>query len=454
MWYFILKRLLLTIPTIFLALSVIFILTKSVTGDPVLFALQSDDFSSNQQLRRADAILYNQTARNLRLDKPVFYFSIIPANIPDSFFKLPPLQKKFAFEVVRKFGHPEMVLSLISKFELFLGQQDPEFSIHQNIIGAYSPDLKEILRSLKIKQDARDNQLLTDMEDSLDSLLSSPNRDLSVVPKIVIHGINNQFHHWVFNTLTFKFGYSIVDGQPAGRKIFQALRWTLVINLLSIFIGYLTAILIGVYAGWWGGHFDRFTSIIMYFVYSIPVFWLTTILVVFFTTNEYGSWTNIFPAAGIIKAGGNDSFGKILSQNAGLLIIPVLVLSTSLMAYIARIMRNSIVEEKFKSYVAHVRTKGLSERTILWKHVFRNASFPLITLVSSVLPASLAGSLVVEVICNLPGSGRLLYDAVQDKDWVIVNGVVMISALLTILGLLVSDILYRVVDPRVKWQQT
>jgi peptide/nickel transport system permease protein len=294
--------------------------------------------------------------------------------------------------------------------------------------------------------------VLTSLRETLEALIESDQRNLSPIPDFIWHGLNNQFHHWIVNSFSLKFGLSVVDGQPASRKIWLALRWTLIINILSIAIGYLLAILTGVYAGWWGGAFDRMMSLILYFIYSIPVFWLTTILVVFFTTTEYGSWTNIFPAAGIIRAEASDPFLKVISRNAGQLIIPVLVLGTSLMAYIARIVRNSVAEERYKSYVTHARTKGLTEHYILWKHVFRNASFPLITLLASVLPASLAGSLVVEVICNLPGSGRLLYDAVIDHDWPVVNGVIMISALLTILGLLISDILYRVADPRIKWQ--
>jgi peptide/nickel transport system permease protein len=221
--------------------------------------------------------------------------------------------------------------------------------------------------------------------------------------------------------------------------------------LSAILLAYLFATLIGTYAGWWGGSFDKISSFILYLIYSIPVFWLTTILVVFFTTPEYGSWTNVFPTAGIWDATSLDSFGTIIRKNGGQFIIPILVLSTTLMAYLARIVRNSIIEEKSKTYVTHARTKGLSEKSILWRHIFRNASFPLITLFASAFPAALAGSLVIEIICNIPGTGRLLYDSIIDQDWPVVLGVVMISSLLTILGLLVSDILYRWADPRVKF---
>lgn len=452
MWYFVLKRLILTLPTIFLVLAVVFVLTRLISGDPVLFAIQSDEFTSSQQVRRFDANLYNQTAQNLGLDKPVFYFSVVPANLPADFYQLPPLQRKFAFELIRQYGQPERILKLNHQYEDFLKRTQVEYRPLQNLISGFPSQPGEVINAIRQHPGGNQDTVLKSLRETLEALINTEQRNLSPIPYFIWHGLNNQFHQWIVNSFSLKFGLSVVDGQPASRKIWLALRWTLIINILSIAIGYFLAILTGVYAGWWGGAFDRMMSLILYFIYSIPVFWLTTILIVFFTTREYGSWTNIFPAAGIIRAEASDPFLKVISRNAGQLIIPVMVLSTSLMAYIARIVRNSIAEEQYKSYVTHARTKGLTEHYILWKHVFRNASFPLITLLASVLPASLAGSLVVEVICNLPGSGRLLYDAVIDHDWPVVNGVIMISALMTILGLLVSDILYRVADPRIKWQ--
>ncbi|NND31696.1 MAG: ABC transporter permease, partial [Saprospiraceae bacterium] len=188
-------------------------------------------------------------------------------------------------------------------------------------------------------------------------------------------------------------------------------------------------------------------------LYSIPGFWLATVLVVFFTTPEYGAWTDIFPSVGIWDATSTDTQWQIIAKNADLLILPIVVLSTGFMAYLTRIVRNAVIEEKHKTYVVHARNKGLSEKSILWRHVFRNASFPLITLLGSILPAALAGSVVIEVICNVPGTGRLLFDSIMNQDWPVVIGVVLISSVLTIIGLLISDILYQWADPRVNFSR-
>ena len=451
MWQFILKRTLLIIPTVFLVLSIIFIFTKIIPGDPVLAALNGKNFTDNAASQAFHATSYNQMARNLNLDKPQFYFSVVPSNFPAELFKLDLLQRHFARRLFTQYGHPQLTLSLVHGIDSLLSAKE---EIPRNILSQlarYSADLEYLNQLMSEYPNIEDYPGLSKIERLISELATTIKRDISPVPKLVWHGSDNQYHHWIKNTLLFKFGKSNFDGRPVSKKIYSAFRWTMVINIVSILIGYLVAIIIGVYAGWKGGTFDKLISLGLYFVYSIPVFWLATILVIFFTTPEYGNWTNIFPSVGIWRVTESDTFLQAIRKNYRLFTIPILVLSMSLLAYISRIVRNSVSEEKNKMYVQFARTKGLSERHILWKHVFRNASFPLITLLASVLPAVLAGSIVIEVICNVPGSGRLLYDSIQDHDWNIVNGIVMIYTMLTVIGMLLSDILYRWIDPRVKW---
>ncbi|MCB0689363.1 MAG: ABC transporter permease [Saprospiraceae bacterium] len=451
MWRFIIKRVLLIVPTIFLVLTLIFIIAKSLPGDPVLAAMRyqnnSMDFSSDM----IDSRTYNIAAKNLNLDKPEFYFSIVPSNFPSDFYKLSPLQKKFMTNLFRQYGNAELVFALTHEIDEIVSE---DFSASESIKSTFSrfiPDLNYLSSTIKGTLNTSPNTKLSQILDLIQHLSGLGKRNNSYLPKIVWHGRDNQYHTWIRNAFLLNLGASTTDGQPALKVIFSSFRWTFIINFFSIIIGYSLAILIGVYAGWNKGLFDKISSIIMYLIYSIPVFWMATILVVFFTTSEYGSWTNIFPSVGIWNINSSDSFVQMIGKNFPLLVLPVFILSTNLLAFIARIVRNSVAEEKNKFYVRHARTKGLSEQYILWYHVFRNASFPLITLIASVFPAALAGSLVVEVICNIPGTGRVLYNAILGQDWAIVNGIVMIYTLLTVTGLLISDILYRWVDPRLKW---
>lgn len=451
MWRFILRRLLLIIPTLFLVLSIIFILVKSLPGDPVMTTLKNHGSITNIGQQDFDYSLYNQTAENLNLHKPTFYFSIIPANIPNSIYTLPYLQRKFAFNTIDRFGSPKEVLALTAQMTHIL---DDPGDIPTGIIdhlGRYSTDLVYLDRLLSSTSPKSDDVRLSSLHQILSEILSESNRYISMRPKLIWHGLNNQYHDWLRGAFLWQLGNSSRTGRPVSQEIKQAFMWTLAINLFSIPIGYILAVIIGVYAGWKSQLFDKLITAILYLIYSIPVFWLTTILVVFFSTPEYGEWTNIFAAVGILNP--SQSLVEILTDNLKYLAIPIFVLSTNLMAYIARIVRNSIAEEKNKTYVQYARTKGLSENYILWRHVFRNASFPLITLLASVLPAALAGSLVIEIICNIHGSGRLLFTSIEDQDWNVVNGIVMTYTFLTILGLLISDILYRWADPRVKWNE-
>src|SRR5690606_12986887 len=149
MWYFVLKRLMLTMPTIFLVLAVVFILTRLISGDPVLFAIQSDEFTSSQQVRRFDAKLYNQAAQNLGLDKPVFYCSVVPANLPGDFYRLAPLQRKFAFALIRMYGQPERILKLTHQYEDFLKRANTGYRPLQNLISGFPSRPGEVINAIR-----------------------------------------------------------------------------------------------------------------------------------------------------------------------------------------------------------------------------------------------------------------------------------------------------------------
>jgi len=452
---FIIRRICILVPTVFVVLSILFVLSKLTPGDPVLYALQSTE---SQTFESAfDASSYNQTSKNLGLDLPKFYFSVIPSNIPSNIYELEPLQEKFAFEVIEQHGNGEGVLRLVQMYDHFNSiSSNRKSKTHSINLELFGTDIQKTYAQIaQIQEDdpsaLADQEELIAVKSQIAGILESGSNGPSPIPKFVWHGLPNQFHRYFQKVLTLNFGVSSIDGQPVWNKIIRAFSWTLVINISAILFGYFFAIIVGVYAGWWGGRFDTISSTVFYFIYSIPIFWLGTVLIVFCTTAYYSEWLDIFPSAGIWIASSGDSFRTIIARNGGQLILPILVLSTSLLAFIARIIRNSVMEEKAKAYVIHARSKGLSERQILWKHVFRNASFPLITLFASIFPMAISGSIVLEVICNIPGSGRLLFDAIINQDWSVVFAIVLISAILTITGLLVSDILYRWVDPRIKW---
>jgi len=123
------------------------------------------------------------------------------------------------------------------------------------------------------------------------------------------------------------------------------------------------------------------------------------------------------------------------------------------LAFFARQVRGGMLDVIRQDYIRTARAKGLDERTVVWKHAFRNALFPVITVLASLFPASIAGSVVLEVIFAIPGMGLLTYDAIFADDWPVVFSVLLLGALLTMVGIWVSDLLYGIADPRVRLGQ-
>ncbi len=459
MFRFIAIRLAGALPTLLCILVITFLLTRLTPGDKVLSEL--DDQST---IDLGSRFSYDEIAASKGLDKPSFYLSLLPSSIPTESFDLPYSERLFSlklFDAGLRWDHAEQWVQRWSQLRFQLTDQyalDQEANRLSYIFISDLPILEEVQHSLQsILEDSLPEELESKIMTLMDDLeaQSTVGREVGdFIPKLVWHGSDNQLHRWLIAAFRLDFGRSKVDGLPVVKKVFEALRWTLTINLPAILLAYLLSIPFGLYSGWRRGRFEVFVSYLSYFIYAMPIFWIATILVVFFTTREYGAWTNIFPAPGIWSPVPGDSYMEVLKRNMGKLLIPVLVISSHLWAYLARLLHNSVVEEKSRTYVWMAKSKGLPSHVILWKHVFRNASFPLITAFASVFPLTIAGSLVVEVICNIPGMGRLMYNSILLEDWNMVLYIVLLSSIMTILGLLMSDILYRIINPRLRFNKS
>jgi peptide/nickel transport system permease protein len=132
------------------------------------------------------------------------------------------------------------------------------------------------------------------------------------------------------------------------------------------------------------------------------------------------------------------------------LVLPIVCLTYGGLAYLSRLTRASMLEVIREDYIRTARAKGLSERVVIFKHAFRNALLPLITLFAFLLPSMFGGSVIIESIFSVPGMGQLGFEAVLSRDYPVIMAITAISAFLTLAGLLVSDILYAALDPRIK----
>jgi peptide/nickel transport system permease protein len=201
---------------------------------------------------------------------------------------------------------------------------------------------------------------------------------------------------------------------------------------------------------------DNINTTILFVMYSLPSFWIGTILLVFFTTAEYGEWLDWFPTSGAqdfkLKEDPNASewvkFLDILHH----LTLPIFCITYPALAYLSRQMRGSMLGVVRQDYIRTAWAKGLSEGKVVWKHAFRNSLFPIITLFSSVFPRALSGSIAIEMIYAVPGMGWTVLTSITSRDWPLVFTVVMFAAILTMIGNLIADILYALVDPRVSFK--
>lgn len=247
------------------------------------------------------------------------------------------------------------------------------------------------------------------------------------------------------------FGKSFIDNRPVLDKMLERVPVTLIMNLLAIIIAYSIAIPLGVYSSTHPGTaFDRVSTFVLFALYSLPVFWIGTLAVTFLANPEFISW---FPSGGLRSpaASAGWSFWQRFTDYAWHLALPMVVYVYADFAFISRQMRSSMLEVIRQDYVRTARAKGLDEKRVIYKHALRNALIPLITIIAALVPNLIGGSVIVETIFSIPGMGELSYKALIARDYPMIMAVFTISATLTLVGMLLSDILYSVADPRISY---
>ncbi len=262
-----------------------------------------------------------------------------------------------------------------------------------------------------------------------------------------------QYIKWLGRLVTLDFGESFKDHRPVRDKILEALPITLQLNIISIFLVYLISIPIGVYSSThqrtWS---DTFITIGLFVLYSMPSFWVAMLLIYFFGGGE---WFNWFPVSGMNSIGAeNFSWMHWLVDRTWHLVLPVFCLTYGGLAGLSRYARSGMIEVIRQDYIRTARAYGFSEKVVVFKYAMRNSLIPIITLLGTLLPSLLGGSVIIESIFSVPGMGFRGFDALLSRDYPMIMGLLAVSALLTLIGLLVSDVLYAIADPRIKFEQS
>ncbi len=469
---YLLKRLLLFIPTLLLVSLLAFGLSRLTPGDPVSQYLVDDRFGNIS--RPADLLnaenAYRQAAATLNLDRPAFYFSLTSKAYPDTLYRIAIQFRRETLEkLIGQYGNWPQIEDWYKGVRSLDLQMLALPDSLRSATAPFAPPLRELYaayehgaissRLEEMESALRENPILattlgTDFENlkkKYEAVRLEATPGKLAIPALRWNGLDNQYHRWIGNFIKGDFGISIFERKPAAEKVMPALFWTLVINLMALFLVFLLAAPLGIWSAVKRGKaFDRITTIALFLLYSLPAFWVGTMLVIFFTTKEYGM--DIFAGPGL----GNIPSGAAWWQKIRLamphLVLPILCIVYPSLAFISRQARGGMAKVLEQDYIRTARAKGLPERLVIWRHGFRNALFPIITMLASVLPAAIAGSVAIEVIFNIPGMGWLMWNAIFQKDWPIVFTVLMLGSALTIVGILLSDLLYALADPRVKFE--
>ena len=267
-----------------------------------------------------------------------------------------------------------------------------------------------------------------------------------------LYGLDRPVHEryvvWLRQIVTLDFGNSYRDHRPVIEKIAERLPVTLALNVLSIFLVYLLAIPLGAWSAVrQRSPAERAATFVLFLLYSIPGFWMAVVLIYFFGGGHF--W-DVFPIYGVHSRGFEElSFFARTKDFLWHLVLPVFCLSYAGLASLSRFQKGSLLEVLREDYVTAARAKGLSRGRVLFKHALRNSLIPVITIVASILPAMIGGSVIIETIFSIPGIGRLGFESVLSRDYPVIMAVATISAFLTLAGILLSDVAYAVVDPRI-----
>lgn len=459
---YLVKRILLFVPTLVVISWIAFGLSLLAPGDPVSALCGDQGILMEGE--------YERCARQYGYDLPPFYFSLSPAAFPDTLHRIQPQYRRdMVTRLVAQTGNWEEIEAYDRRIEGLLKKTQglPDSLNRQQKI-----DLIQVLREIRVEHKPLRAASLVNRLDSLSresayapflaedafSLRGQWERVLKTAapgllrrPGFKWYGLENRYHRWMAGLLTGDFGASFKDKRPVGSKLRPALYWTLALNLSAFALALALAVPIGVHSALRkGSRLDRFFTVFLFGLYSLPRFWVATIFVIFFTSSVYSPWLDWFPSVGLGQVASDAGWWERFSVRASHLLLPVICQTYGLLAFFARQVRGGMLDVIRQDYVRTARAKGLDENTVVWKHAFRNALFPVITVLASLFPASIAGSVVLEVIFAIPGMGLLTYDAIFAADWPVVFSVLILGALLTMLGIWVSDLLYGIADPRVR----
>ena len=263
--------------------------------------------------------------------------------------------------------------------------------------------------------------------------------------------IHIRYWIWLKNLATLDFGESFTYEEEVTEVIMSKFPVSLQFGIISLFLSYLISIPLGVYKAVKGKSlFDYISSFILFVAYAIPGFMLGILLIVYFSG---GSFMDIFPIGGLHSDFYDEmTFWERFIDRIHHFILPTICYTIGSYTTLTFLMKNSLLEETRKDYVRTAKAKGLSDKMVYLKHALRNALIPIVTGIGGFLGIFFAGSLLIEKVFQLDGIGLLGFNSILSRDYNVIMGLVFIQAALMLIGNIISDIAYVIVDPRIDFK--
>lgn len=281
----------------------------------------------------------------------------------------------------------------------------------------------------------------------LEMMLGPKTTEAALEAKAIQLGLDKPFYVqyfvWMKNVLQGNLGYSLKSYQPVSRIIGSHLGPTLLLMGSSMVVGLAIAIPIGIYSA-----IHRYTKrdyalvTMSFFGTSIPSFFLSLIFIYIFTVNL--GW---LPSSGMRTAGGDGGWVDLLRHMA----MPVLVLAISIAGSNIRYVRSAVLEILQKDYVRTAKAKGIGRFLTINKHALRNALIPIVTVIGMQIPTLFGGAVIVEQVFSWPGLGLITMNAIMSRDYPVIMGVALLTAVVVLMANLITDIIYALVDPTIQY---
>ncbi len=258
--------------------------------------------------------------------------------------------------------------------------------------------------------------------------------------------LHEQYLRWLSRVARFDFGRSLVDHRPVGEKLAEALPRTATVAGLALLLAWALSVPLGVFlAVREQSRLAKLVSAALAVVWGVPSFWVAVLLLLAFSNPRALDW---FPFQGL-SSDGASGLPRALDL-AWHLVLPVTCLTYPALALATRHVRGAVSEALTKDYVKAARARGIPERRVVWRYALRNALVPLVTLLGLQLPHLVGGSVVVERVFGIPGMGLLAFDSIGTRDYPTVMAVATVMGLATMASMLAVDVLYGLVDPRIR----